>query len=785
LTYAVAVAASLWLARRFVGPMGRWAALLLALGPLLFTGKAILLGRLYGPADLYFTQEPWTRVAAEQGIHRIANPILSDLAFANLPWRAAVREAVTHGRFPFWNRFVLGGTPLLAAAQAAIFHPSTWLGLFLPLPLSWTFSCAFTLFLALLSAFLFFRDFRVSETAALIGALGWGFSTYILFWDGWSVGTSTAMLPLLLLGLRRLAQGSPGSTALTVAGLVLMVAGGHPESWLHCASAGALFFAWELAARRGREVASALVRAAGAAGLALLLTAPQVLPLLEAIPHSAEYRARREALSHSAAKQSVPAGEATRRMLPAVLPFAHGIYGKSPVQGERADGSGVPLAYAGAMLFPLAALAARRRFHERGRTIFILFFAAGLLAGASAPGLLDLLVRLPGFSMALNYRLVFLAGLGLAGLAAFGAEELATGGQRLAAANAAICSAALVAVFYFSGAIFRERNLPGSFLVASFAAELVPLLLFTGVAVLPRVSPRACAILALLLLGGERWREMSGTYPTLPASALAPPLTGLHSVAAPGLARVAATGDTFRPNAAALYGIEDARGYESIVLARLADTFPLWSTPQPASFNRIDEPDRPFLSLLNVRYALEPPTAPGPRGWSLAHRTEVMAIWENPQAVPRAFVPKTIRYEPDPAQALSELAHSADLSQTVWVEEDRSPRSQQNGSALLELRASGPDLIIAADSPSGALIATSLTAWPGWRAQSGGRDLPLIDVDHAFVGFVVPPGRSLVRLHYRPPSWPIALALAGAGALLSVGAVLRQKRGDRSNLATR
>ncbi len=106
------------------------------------------------------TGEPWSRMAARSGVARIANPILSDLAFANLPWRAAVREAIANGRFPFWNRFVLGGTPLLAAAQAAIFHPSTWLGIFLPVPLSWTFSCTFTLFLALLD-----RDSSSSATS--------------------------------------------------------------------------------------------------------------------------------------------------------------------------------------------------------------------------------------------------------------------------------------------------------------------------------------------------------------------------------------------------------------------------------------------------------------------------------------------------------------------------------------------------------------------------------------------------------------------------------------------
>src|SRR5262245_59268597 len=172
----------------------------------------MLRGDLYGPADLYASADPWRALAtasSPQGAPPPANPILSDLAFANLPWRAAVREAVANGRLPLWNRFVLAGTPLLGTAQAGVLHPATWLGLWLPVPLSFTFSCTFTLFLALLSAFLFFSDFRLRTPAALAGAVGWGFSTFVLFWLGWSVGPSTATFPLLLLGLRRLA-GEPG-----------------------------------------------------------------------------------------------------------------------------------------------------------------------------------------------------------------------------------------------------------------------------------------------------------------------------------------------------------------------------------------------------------------------------------------------------------------------------------------------------------------------------------------------------------------------------------------------
>ena len=115
------------------------AGVFLALLPLAFTGKAFLRGDLYGPSDLYYADEPWREVAAENGIRGVANPILSDLAFANLPWRAAVREALVNGRLPLWNRFVVTGNPLLGAAQASVFHPATWLGIFLPLAESWTF----------------------------------------------------------------------------------------------------------------------------------------------------------------------------------------------------------------------------------------------------------------------------------------------------------------------------------------------------------------------------------------------------------------------------------------------------------------------------------------------------------------------------------------------------------------------------------------------------------------------------------------------------------------------
>ncbi len=163
--------------------------------------------------------------------------------------------------------------------RPGVLHPATWLGLWLPVSLSFTFSCAFTLLLALLSAFLLFSDFRLGPRAAMAGAVGWGFSTWMLFWVGWSVGPSTATFPLLLLGLRRLAR-SPGraSIGLTAAALWLSFCGGHPESFFHGVAAGGVYFLWELYAVRRRGAGRPLAAAFGAAASRPASLRPAALP---------------------------------------------------------------------------------------------------------------------------------------------------------------------------------------------------------------------------------------------------------------------------------------------------------------------------------------------------------------------------------------------------------------------------------------------------------------------------------------------------------------------------
>jgi hypothetical protein len=205
------------------------------------------------------------------------------------------------------------------------------------------------------------------------------------------------------------------------------------------------------------------------------------------------------------------------------------------------------------------------------------------------------------------------------------------------------------------------------------------------------------------------------------------------------------------------------------VLDRFADTFPMWCRAQPASFNRVDDLAAPFLSALNVRWAIGAPGADVPRGWAEQARGPEMAIFENPAALPRAFVPARLRRVADPRRRLDEMAASADFGAAAWLSSAGDLTEQPNGPARLALRAVGTDLIVAADAERRTLVATSIADWPGWTARdASGAPLPLETVNHAFVGVWVPAGRTEVRLSYRPRSVRDGMVLFAAGLAASV-----------------
>jgi hypothetical protein len=769
--YLGTCAVAFFLVNRFVSRVRPVVAVLLALGPFLLTGKAMVTAGVYAPLDIAYQDQPLASHRDEQGIRGTRSPILGDVVFQEIPWRKAVREAMKNGRLPLWNRFQLAGEPLLAVQQPAVLHPATWIGFLLPLAQAWTFEMAFRHFLALLAMYLFLRDLDCGELPALLGATGWCFSDYLVFFAGYPLSPAAAAFPMLLVGLRRLAR-EPGGRAvgLTVAALLLNVTSGHPETLLHAVAAAGVFFLFELGfVGRGKRAAPlALSLLAGA--ITLGLSAVLLLPLVEALPHSAEHALRTAWYAHVDKSVSLP--ESLRRSIQDVVPYAFGVSGR----GKGAIGFGEPAAYAGAVLLPFAVVGLLSPRREKWPILVITFI--GLAMWARLPVVTDLVSSLPLFDIGLNERLVFLGAFGVCAFAALGAERVRrgrSGGWLFAASIAA--SATIWALFREVRPTLVRLGLDDAFLRERLLWQLAPLLVLALAGAIAALRSRrrsslaaALPAAALLLLAVERRLEAGSLYPTFPNRAFYPDLAVLDPIPRQAPWRFTASSFQFVPNVSALYELEEVRGYEAMTFGPLTETFPLWCVPQPVWFNRVDDPTTPFLSFLNVRWVLTPMDAGVPPGWRVLSEGEGTRLLENPRALPRAFAPRFVRAEPIEARQREALGSIMDFAKhgvvagvgTAWPAGEWRP----NGDATIRVESYRPQrLVLSVDARSEAIVGTSIPRWPGWKLEIDERRAPLFSYNRAFLGFEVPAGARRAVLTYLPDGFVWGAPISGVTAV--------------------
>ncbi len=743
-------------------------SVLLLLIPLALTGRAIFTGGIYAPIDIAYQTDPLRSLRGGFGIGDPARAVLGDVVDQDIPWRKAIRESVKHGRLPAWNRFILGGEPLLAAMQSAVLHPFTWIGMLLPLDQAWTLEMSLGVLLALLSAFLLLSDLELSDGAALLGAIAWAFCDYLRFYAGWALSPAAAVFPLLLLGLRRIvSRRARSGTAVMIAALALCVVAGHPETALHAVCGGGIWLLVSLArsphGSRWRVVGEALLAGIAAA----CLTAVLILPHLEALHQTFEYFVRSSWWVHQHKGSTLLESLSTMRQ--AILPYAFGVAGR----GNTTAGSQVPQAYLGAVVLPLASIGLLSPRREKWAAVALAVVGFG--AWSHFPILTDAIASLPLLDMALNERLVFLGCFAVALLAALGAERLLTAPRPRFIAWVAAAWVAVIAVLYGSSlARLTSLAMPKDFRIFLGLAQLIPLLLVGIIWAVPSRWPasRRLAATAVLLLGqrvGETWHF----YPVAPRAAFYPHLELLDPIPRGAPYRMAAIGMAFIPNVSTMYEVEDVRGYDPMTSLALHDTYPLWCVHQPVFFNRIDDAARPFLSFLNVKYVLAAPDDPTPPGWRVLASTSGGRLVQNPNALERAFIPHEVLAQPDAVPRLAAMAAIPDFARRGLLDAWPGKPSGAwlpNGDGRLSIAAYRGDFLgldIRADREL--VVGTSIPAWKGWVARLDGSPIPLLRYNHAFLGATVPPGHHSLELRYRPASLLIGaiLSLATGGMLLA------------------
>jgi hypothetical protein len=349
-----------------------------------------------------------------------------------------------------------------------------------------------------------------------------------------------------------------------------------------------------------------------------------------------------------------------------------------------------------------------------------------------------------------------------------------------------------------------------------------------------RSLPSGALLFALALPLVAIWSRAASPIPTAGIDAR-PPLVDLLLKNPPSgrLIHVAPRGVTpvLPPKLPMLYGVRDAQGYVALYLKEWADLF---EAVEPGSTMTVgifplSDPEKlelPLFDRLDVELALveTPAGAPVPvlAGWSEepipdqpaapTGATEVH-LYRNHEFLGRARFAHSVTVFDDEAAVVRRLA-SPDYDPRVesCVTADLVPQLLAAGYVELydgppdrrrlgwppqrafgdtnpvimrsDLVAAGPDRLLFRCSGAGGLLVQSDCWYPGWRARIDGRDAPLLKVDHALRGVVLPAGDHEVEFAYVPRPLIAGLFLAPAAfALLTFSALLLGRRRRREAAA--
>ncbi|MEA2339004.1 MAG: hypothetical protein QOE82_3011, partial [Thermoanaerobaculia bacterium] len=661
------------------------------------------------------------------------------------------------------------------------------------------------------------------EAVALCAAAGWMYCGAMAFFVLWSLGSSWALFPLVLFATRRCVH-APGwrSMAILATALTLLLLAGHPETAFHIVFCGALYGGVELVAVR-RDVGRVLISAAAAGAIALLLSAIYLLPMFEAAPQTMEHQFRTG--GYRDVPRGVPLAESGARILTDVFPHLHGRWWMRKVPHwvplETSSTGSIILAIAVYALF---------RVRRRETAFFGALALFGILCNADWSPLAALMQKLPLFDITLNERFSFAAAMSLVILAALGIEHALrtrdkTLGYTLAAATLIFAAGAFTinylhvmedklpewGVYTLFGelvglgiaamvglAVSRSRGLAVDGLPGCPVAGL-PVDATAGEPTNGPTEPRETAqprdpatpaatwqpgnLIAatlLLLLTTQRWLAGHDIYPTLPAFAAYPPIPILKAIPRGSAEpfRIVGRAHALVPGTSALYELEDVRGYEAMTLSRYVATYEAWCKHQPVWFNRVDDLTKPFLSMLNVRYAIASENIPAPDGWKQIAVQRGAELLENTRVFPRAFVPSHVVFGTHFDEMIKAITAATDFHERAWIEAPLETGERGNDGTVASVKYDSGDLLIDAATGAGAWVVITEPAWDGWRVYIDDRRVEHFYANAAFIGVFVPAGGHRIRLTYLPQSFVRgrAISLGTLAILLGGGIAIRIRR---------
>lgn len=781
------------------------AAVVLLLSPSLLGSNVAV------PADILHERLPWEGGPLAEA--EAANRQLRDVIDQYYPVQRVSWERLQAGQDATWIRDLAFGVPGVQFVGHGALSPFNWPALVVPFDTAWDWGMALRLLAAMAGAHLLARSYGVSRPAATVTGLAFGLSAFMVLWLGWPQSHTAAWIPWVCWAARHAALSSVGVwTVPALAGATAALwLGGFPAVAVYGLLTAGVVAVHAAVTHRGtwwhrlgrlKDPAIGVALGTGVVAFTLL---PSVL-FLEEIDLSARAEAWR-----------------ARVPLPALVTFV------SPDAFGRGVDFALPPAYietvgyAGVVTVLLGLAAVTLRPRQRGIGLWTTVLIGALAMAYGLPPVPRLLSHLPLFSTNPPPRMLSVAGLALAVLAAFGVDSLR---RRLKGAAPPQRPVAIAVATGVAGAfILLAMARPGTRVSALLRPRLEQLEILDRVegVTLPRVqSAVATAVDSLATSGGliaatillvlVAWKFAprlgghvqplvgvglvalvavdllvfaSGWNTHVPRAVVDARPEAISVVAErSGDHRAVGVDEIGLPNTHLLDGFADLRAHTFVtsrqreILASAGAEFitpTVWKFPSQRS-----EAWEPWLSAMSVATVFAPPDMNQPVTDSSVGQSSLVAdevggvtLIDNPDAVPRVYAVGTAtRMEGGHAgTAVEQLGEEEVLDDQAVIEggHDGSLPDGSGSAEVAEWRADGGRIEATVRSEEGAVLIATDAALDGWRATIDESSAEVVVANHLFLGVVVPPGEHEVTLTHRSPGLVTGAGISAAALLLLGG----------------
>ncbi len=659
----------------------------------------------------------------------------SDLTITHYPNALFLKSSITTWReIPLWSSTILSGYPFVANPLSGLWYPFGWIALITPLPLGFNLLIGVHLIWGGLGMYKLMNEEGLGHAAALFAGIA--FALLPKFFAHYGAGHLTLLYavpwtPWLLWSQRSEHKRRDESKALRIPpGLILAIIFVADIRW--GAFALVLWWAYSIVHRR-RIWGKLFLNLSIQTGLALLLAAPLVVPLIEF------------------------SGLSTRSMLGAndVLIYSLPLINLLGILFPNTKGYHEWVLYSGGIVFTLAIVGFLGSRLRRNTLLWMGITLASVIValGTQIPGS-ELLAELPFISMLrVPSRVLFLTGLSLAALAGYGVEAIIQRSKmdQIKRINIFLYIVLISSILLTIGLYLLEGDVPGGFLWGT--AGLILGVVWIGAGVNSKLPVRIwiagaflVAVLDLAVIDVNSFQVESAVKVFAEREAVAQYIS-----AQPGEFRTYSPSYSIPQQTAVRFGNQLADGVDPMQISRYAEfmdgasgvpregysvTVPPFANGDPGNDNISYSPDAEKLGLLNVGYVVADYeiSADG-----LIHEKQIgeVHIYKNEYQMPRSWV----KVEDDEFD-------SGIVPATIL----------ENSPNRMRLSAVGPGK-----------LTVSEVYYPGWRVEVNGMERELSVSDGVLMAVELDPGLQEIEFSFRPNSITVGIFLFSLGLIGLLG----------------